>query len=547
MKKIFKYFLVIILLFTTAPLVAQAQLDEESIQSFDVQVKINADATLNVSETIVYDFGDLQKHGIYRDILYKYQARGGNYNLRISGISVTDGLGRPLPIAVSEQGDNKRIRIGDADVLVTGEQTYVINYSVRRAINFFDDHDELYWNVTGENWPIPILRVSATLILPQAATPDTLRVACYFGIYGSTEQCNDVVPFSSGISRDRVEFIHDQVLFPNQGFTAVFGFPKGLVTKPSALSGAVDTAADNWILFLPVFAFGLMFYLWYTRGRDPVGRGVVVAQYEAPENLTPAELGTIVDAQAQPKDITAEIVDLAVRGYLKINRVEKRGFLGLGKNSDYELIQLKRPDESLPYFDREIMKRLFESDRVITEVISANEARASQGKVTLSRLKGKFAEDFKEIQKLVYQSVTLKGYYTKNPNKARSVYAGVGAAVIFLGFWSGGIFGSLGIFSFVVSGAIVLVFGLLMPKKTPQGALVHEQILGLKDICPWRKRTGWIFTTRPNARPKDSKNFCLMPWLWAWKKSGPSNLKEFTPSSLPGTATRQGPHLTRLS
>lgn len=122
----------------------------EQIDNFDVEIKVNQDASINVNEKIEYDFGIAQKHGIFRNIPIEYKARGGNFNLRISDLNATDENGTPYAFTASYPGNDIEIKIGDADKLVTGKKTYVIHYAINRAINYFSDHDELYWNATGK-------------------------------------------------------------------------------------------------------------------------------------------------------------------------------------------------------------------------------------------------------------------------------------------------------------------------------------------------------------------------------------------------------------
>src|SRR4030042_6554936 len=155
----------------------------EQIDSYDVDIKINPDASINVSEQIQYDFGDLERHGIFRYLPIKYKARGGNFKLRISDISITDETGSTYNYVVTYPGDRIQFKIGDADILITGKHTYVINYTIKRAINYFADHDELYWNVTGDEWPVPILKSSASIILPQEFPTSKLQAVCYSGTY----------------------------------------------------------------------------------------------------------------------------------------------------------------------------------------------------------------------------------------------------------------------------------------------------------------------------------------------------------------------------
>lgn len=150
MKKIFLLCLFLILVFLPAKTWAA-----EHIAEFELEFQINKDSSVDVTEKIEYDFDNLQKHGIFRNIPVKYEARGGNYSLRLSDISVTDENGMAHNFTKSSSGGDLVIKIGDADKFVTGKKIYVIKYKVKRALNYFEDHDEFYWNAIGNQWKIP--------------------------------------------------------------------------------------------------------------------------------------------------------------------------------------------------------------------------------------------------------------------------------------------------------------------------------------------------------------------------------------------------------
>ena len=309
------------LLFTTGLFFAPSVFAAEQTSQFDATIQIRSDAAIEVTESIAYDFGNEQRHGIFRDIPISYKARGGNFSLRISDISVVDEIGKPYQFTTSFPGSNVQLKIGDPDVLITARHVYVIKYTIKRAMNYFKDHDELYWNVTGNDWHVGILGASVNIILPKTIDSQTIQTDCFAGVFGSTKKCRDIQkkPFQT----DRVLFDHSP-LNPGEGLTIVLGIPKGVVDQPSAWASAMETARDNWVVVVPVLVFAICFYLWYKRGRDPKGRGVIIAQYEAPDDLSPAEVGTIVDEKAQNKDITAEIIFLATKGYLKIRQIETK-------------------------------------------------------------------------------------------------------------------------------------------------------------------------------------------------------------------------------
>src|SRR3989344_3325771 len=223
MKKFLIFLIIIFGLFISANAFAA-----EKINSFDAVIKIREDAAIDVSERIEYDFEGVQRHGIFRKIPIKYQARGGNFALRISDISVTDGNGAPYQFTTSYPGNNIQIKIGDPNVEITGRHIYTINYTIKRAINYFDDHDELYWNITGNEWPVTIGSAAAKIILPQKIASADIQADCFAGPFGSTQKCNSIL---KGLGEaDSVSFNENQ-LSAGEGLTIVVGFPKGAVDE----------------------------------------------------------------------------------------------------------------------------------------------------------------------------------------------------------------------------------------------------------------------------------------------------------------------------
>ncbi|MBU3964634.1 DUF2207 domain-containing protein [Patescibacteria group bacterium] len=454
----------------------------EAIDSFDVIIKVNSDSTLNIEEQIKYNFGLADKHGIYRDIPIKYQARGGNYNLRISDIEVVNENGQPYKFAISSEGEYKRIKIGDADKYVTGQKTYIIRYKIGRAINYFQDYDEIYWNATGNEWQVPILESSAKVILPEATNIQSIKADCFAGAIGSIEKCSSVIISSepSGM----IEF-SQTALSSYQGLTIVVGVPKGVITPPSKFSGAIEFLRDNLILFLPIVVFIIFFTIWWKKGKDPKGRKTIIAQYYAPDNLTPAEVGTIIDERVHNKDISAEIIHLAIKGYLKIKRNEKK--ILFAKSIDYELIKLKEDDGLQNDFDQKLFKSIFKT----------------KNEVKLSDLKKDFFKSVKEIRDLIYKSVTKNGYFVSHPNKARISYISIGIIFLLpLMFGAGLLSKSTVVISLLITGLLIMVFGLIMPKRTLKGVLAKEHILGLKDYIETAEKERIKFHNAPQKNPE---------------------------------------------
>ena len=458
---------------------ANAEITSEIIDSFDAEVEINADASFKVSEKIQYDFGAAQKHGIFRDIPVKYQARGGNYNLRVSGVSVTDERGNGYNFTVSYPGDNLEIKIGDADKWVSGKKNYVINYVIRRAINYFDTYDEFYWNATGDKWPVAVKKAALRVSLPRDVADEKLKGECFVGVFGSAKKCFSRLEDSAGF------FSTNRELAPGEGMTVVFGFPKGVVHEPSFGEKFWETLKDNGILFLPLLVLIFMLWLWRKKGRDPRGRGTIIAQYDAPDKLTPLEVGTVVDEKADKKDISAEIIHLAVKGYLKIKKTESK--ILFITTTDYVLEKLKEADDLENDFDQKLMAALFDGK---------NSAR-------LSDLKNVFYKSLKEINEKIYAGVCAKGYFPKNPETVRKIYLITGMLILFIGMFFGSFWGTLGVVSFILSGCIVMIFSSLMPQKTLKGVAAREYILGLKEYLSVAEKDRLKFHNAParNAAP----------------------------------------------
>jgi hypothetical protein len=472
-KNFLKFFIAAVLFATPVTVFAQ-----EQIENFNAGISVNPDASLVVSEVINYDFSNNQRHGVYRDIPVKYKTNFGNFSIRLSDFSVTNESGEAYQFGVSNVGSNKRIQIGDPDSFVTGVKTYVVGYKVERAINYFSDHDELYWNITGNDWSVPIGSVKADVILPDGVKTSDVRVECFAGPSGSQTNCTQAT-----VSGNRAEFTQT-ALGPNNGLTIVVGWPKGVVLEPTKWQNFVAGLRDNFVLFLPVAVFLIMFLLWNRYGREPKGRGVIVAQYEAPDNLTPSEAGTLADFRVDNRDISAEIINLAVLGFIKIVYVPKSGFFS---KDDYKLERLKSADSRLNDAQKKLMDAFFRSDALFA--------------ITMSQLKNDFWLELRKIKKSIYSNLILHGYLSSDPTNIRGGYTAAGAALIFVSFWLGAV-GLSFTLALIVSGVIVLSFGYIMPAKTVKGTETTELILGLKEYLSVAEKDRIKFFNAPEKTPE---------------------------------------------
>lgn len=440
--------------------------------SFSSDITVNTDASISVTETVVVDF-NVAKHGIFRNIPFRYDTgNGGSISVPIEDVRVLQDSSEAT-FTTSKQGKNVVLKIGDADRTLTGSHTYIISYTAQAAVNFFDDHDELYWNVTGDDWEAPISKVSATVHLPSDVAAADVQAACYTGTQGSKEQDCESTTASSVVTFTAPTFL-----------TAVVGWPKGIVTKPadydtirSSTSTRVFVAPLSHTAWLAILVGNLLaaaaivawFVRWWlTHGRDPKSRGTVIAQYDPPDGLRPGEVGTLYDEKAETRDVIATIVDLAVRGYLVIEEGEKKGFLGIGGGKDYTLLRKKQPDQALKPYEEKLMSSLFKDGE----------------SVKLSELKGSFANDLHAVQKLMYEQTVTDGYFSANPDSVRKKYFIIGLLLFFLGS------GLMVVFIFVLplAGILAMLVAKAMPQRTAKGVEAAWHSRGFREFLHTAER-----------------------------------------------------------
>jgi len=251
----------------------------EEITDFSVDINVKQNSSVEVEEVIAYDFGDAERHGIYRDIPVAYTTKLGNQlDIDLKILNISDFNGNPYQYSTSRQGNNLQIKIGDPNKTISGKHIYKINYQVKEVVNFFTDHDELYWNVTGNDWPVSIQYTQARVRLEGQVNPQDLQTACFSGQTGSQYQnCTHKVA-------DNTMLFFSQDIAPQEGLTIVAGWPKGVVIEPSFWQKVLWFIIANPIIFLPILTFIILCIIWYKVGRDEPGRVTIIAQYQPPHN-----------------------------------------------------------------------------------------------------------------------------------------------------------------------------------------------------------------------------------------------------------------------
>ncbi len=453
---------------------------EEFIEKFDVDITVKRDAVIDVVETITYNFGSEQSgnehHGIYRTIPISYEARGGNYTTDIDHIFVTNEHGTARSYSISRNDRYLTIKIGDPHKRVYGRHVYRIMYRVHDIINFFDDHDELYWNVTGNDWHVPIKSVSARVHIPGKV----MRTQCFVGVSGSTDAC------SIGMVKKNDAIFSHAGLGEGEGMTVVVSVQKGILKEPSAMTCIWHTITDNLMALSPLFVGSGMFYLWYTRGRDRRRHGTIIPRYSPPANMTPADVSFIVHEGIHPRDVGATLIDLAVRGYITITRSTQDNYESA--SHDY-VIKRTHADE----------KKLLSHEKILLGKILGGE---DQGNVSVLRDDQSFFYTFKKVCTERYAGK----YFVKNPEKVKSMYVVAGFMIIFGGtfFSAGNVYNVIGA---LLSGLCVIAFSHFMPARTREGVNVYEHIMDFKDFLSVTEKDRLAFHNAPEKNPKTFEKF----------------------------------------
>lgn len=479
MKKLFFIFLIILGLILPTTCFAD---EGWKIENFHSDITIQQNGKIKVTEAITADFGEFEKHGIFRDIPYLYSDK------TYTEVEIEEVLQDNLPAkyTITKTSGFVSIKIGDPNRTIEGLHKYKINYTANGILRSFSDHDELYWNVTGNDWGVDSKSASANIYLEKEGL---INITCYEGAYGSKNKCENKLIDSKSAS-----FKTTKALAPRQGLTIVASFKKGLfpivvLTSPKTFFEKI-TSWPSLTTAGAVIAGGFLgiIYLWLRLGRDywlggiknvfergareelkPIsGHEAVIVEYTPPENLRPAIIGVIMDERADILDVTSTIIDLANRGFITIKEVPKKWIFG---KVDYALKKTVKSQASLLSYERELMDRLFDEG----------------AEVKISKLKTTFYKDLIEVKNKLYQEVIDRKFFRSNPEKIRIKYLIVGLAVLIGGATGVILFAALEIvlltdFSIgaVTTVLFVIIASNFMPRRTGLGREMYRRIKGYR-------------------------------------------------------------------
>lgn len=407
-------------------------------------------------------------NGIYRKIPIEYPGPNGtNYELFLNVQSVTDQQGGKLKYESSVSNHERvlKIYVPDAENVTRSVE---ITYLVRNGTRFFNDYDEFYWNVTGNDWPVPIDHAAAIVHFPGPAA-GSLRAQAFTGVYGSTQ--HDATATVDGAD---AHFETTNPLPMRGGLTIDVYIPNGILRAPSAFTRFWWFVAGNPVVFLPPATLVVMFVLWWYKGRDPDPGMSVAPMYDPPAGISPAEAGTLLDDNIHPRDITSTMVDLAVRGYIKIEETAEKVLLFTHKDYIFHLLKPREqwgPD--LAPHERVMLENVF----------------AGGSDTRLSDLKNRFYTAVPVIREDIMSALRNKGIYLLDPESASgySIVAGIAMLIPFAIFqylgWANFLSSiPLLILCVAISAVIWWLFARVMTAKTVKGARTMVAVLGFQEF-----------------------------------------------------------------
>lgn len=369
---------------THPPAHAPSHAQSEAILDYHSDITLQPDGSMRVTETIKVNSRGIQiRHGIYRDFPTEYKDQLGNrYVVSFNVLGATRD-GAPEVYRLETLGNGTRVYLGQPGYfLTTGEHTYTIDYLTDRQLGFFKDHDELFWNVTGNGWAFNILHASATVHLPENIPPDKVQLSGFTGSQGATARNLDVTSNDDGT----FSFASNLLLPPHSGLSILLSWPKGFISEPTPAEKRKILLDNNpdLIFVLGGAALLLLYYfiVWLAVGRDPE-HGVIMPLYEPPANLSPAAMRYLVRMGYDNKVFAASILSMAVKGYLTIRQQAGSYTLYLTKNAKPAFSQDERDIAEKLFTGRDELWLHNENHVMIRAAISSQKALLKNAEETI--------------------------------------------------------------------------------------------------------------------------------------------------------------------
>ncbi|MBU2545073.1 DUF2207 domain-containing protein [Patescibacteria group bacterium] len=470
-KKVFLFLVILVSGFW----IGEVKASEYYYDSIKVEIHINQDSTFDVVEEMTYNL-DGSFGFFYRDIELKDLDH-------ISNVEIFNSQGAELlkdQYDLGYKGNRLHIQWNFPRRDFDNElKSWTIKYKVYGGLGFFDEYDEIYWNAIFQDRDVIVDKAEVIVYWPEGINRDEIRPRIFIGKFGNKDKNGSYI-----IMNDSVEFVGSNIL-PKEYLTIVTAWPKGFIEKPFLYRNQLVNLIVIFIaLIIPLIVFIKSFSLWWKKGKDPRIRKTIIASYSPPNNLSPAIIGVLGKQSVDVKDILATVIDLAVRGYLRIKEKEKK--MLFIKSKEYIFEKLKNEADLKP-FEQEIIRAIFKRGNTVSS----------------TELRNKFYTELPDIKKEIYAEVAQTYLFNGNIEETRKKYGRkplivtmlslvvLLGVVILLNILGLSIYSVqvviLGV-GLMISFLVKLVFSYYMPTVTPQGSEAKWKALGFKEYLHTAER-----------------------------------------------------------
>ncbi|HYG97615.1 MAG TPA: DUF2207 domain-containing protein [Terriglobales bacterium] len=367
------------------------------IENFESNVVVNADGSAAVLENF-----ELRgpTAGFEREIRTRFDGPFGNRHLLVDVVEVTDGLGKSVPYYTLQYPSKVTVRVSGG-----AGNTLKIIYGVRNAVRFGVDHDEFFWIATPAGQPITSANMNVTL--PEAAAGQ-YKTQSYLRAQGGEITRTALWSYSGKVplraDGTTINAGAPGPLAPGVSMILDVSMPSGILTPPHALVRVAWFLRANPVLLLPVVVLVIMLVLRHFKPRNAIAGRSIAPMYEPPQGYTPAEIGLLFDDRIDPRDISATLIDLAVRGYVKLEETKpQEGFFS--DEPDYVIRLTKQPEEwgELAAHERTMLFHTFYGGRW----------------TKLSSLRLRFPEIVPYMKADIMRALKVRGVYRVDPEAAQ--------------------------------------------------------------------------------------------------------------------------------
>ncbi len=441
------------LFFLLIPLNNVLAIESERITLFKSDISQSKDTTISITEEIHYFF-PTSKRGIYWEIPVNYKVAGAFQRPTLFHLEKMYYYSQDNPSTTYSNYEKEitngyvRLKIGDPETYISGNYVYVIQYTLKNATNYFDDYDELYLNLIGPGWNVPIDSAYATIKTAGKVTDYN----CFTGGVDSKESNCEVTK----VNDTEVNIEITKPLQSYEGYTTTIVMPKGTLDDTTDQQRIAFIIANIGILLpIPV----LIFIIFIIKKKGKNEKLTIIPHYEAPENLNPLLAGYLYSKNLSNKYITAEILSLAIQGYIKINQVKK---------NRYELIKTSKDRSPLEESQNFLLEGLFRKEDVVDTKSMDSQFYMTVSKISSNISTQLFTEDlYSKQRKSLSTSLLLLGIAFCG---IALVSIGIAIELALIGW----------VFGLLVSGIIVLISLAIIDPRSDKGNQMYHELLGLK-------------------------------------------------------------------